>query len=129
MINLRNSRIFGTAIGTAALVGTLAFTSVAYARDGNGYALHPEAPNSVITFMTGNVSTAAPSPYQPGTDLRNDLIPALTVSPANPHSVQVLIAGRFGRPTPMSNQPYSASPVVNPKNPNSAAITMGIPQA
>lgn len=128
MIKHSNSRIFGTAIGAAALAGTLALAPAAHARDGNGYTVSPEAPNSAITLMTGNISTATRGAYQPGTDHSLDPIPPLAVSPENPHSVQLLVAGRFGQPAPASNQPYSPSPVVNPENPNSAEITMGIPQ-
>ena len=130
MINLKNSRHFGTAISTTALAGALAlaFVPAAYAQDGNGTTVSPESPNSAIVLMTGNISFSNRSPYQPGTDHSLDPIAPLAVSPENPHSIQLLVAGRFGHPTPASNQPYSASPVVNPENPNSAAITMGIPQ-
>lgn len=129
MINLNNFRLFGMAIGPVALAGTLALAPVAHARDGNGYTVSPEASNSAITLMTGNISTATRGAYQPGTNHSLDPIPPLAVSPENPHSAQLRIAGRFGRATPASNQPYSASPVVNPENPNSAEITMGIPRA
>ena len=128
MINLKNTRIFGAAIGTAALAGALAFAPAAHARDGNGFTVSPQAPNAVFTLMTGNIAFSKRSPYQPGTDHSLDPIPPLAVSPENPRSVQLLVAGRFSHPTPASGQPYNAVPVVYPENPNSAEITMGIPQ-
>lgn len=128
-MNLKNARFIGTVIGTAALAGTLAFTPAAYAHYGNGFTVSPEAPNSAIVLMTGNIPTSARSAYQPGTAHSFDAIPALAVSPENPHSVQLLVAGRFDQPTPASNQPYSPTPVVNPENPNSAELTMGVPLA
>lgn len=129
MMNLKNFRLFGTAIGTTALAGALAFAPAAHARDGNGYTVSPEAPNSATALMTANISLSSRSPYQPGTNHSLDPIPPLAVSPETPRSVQLLVAGRFGRPTPASDHPYSAAPVVNPENANSAEITMGIPQA
>jgi hypothetical protein len=97
MINLKNSRHFGTAISTTALAGALAlaFVPAAHAHDGNGTTVSPQAPNSAIVLMTGSISFSNRSPYQPGTDHSLDPIAPLAVSP---------------------------------ENPNSAAITMGIPQ-
>ncbi|MEJ2630124.1 MAG: hypothetical protein P8014_06160 [Acidihalobacter sp.] len=121
-----NSRYFGTTVSIAALAGALAFAPAAHARDGNGYAVSPENPHSVQLLVAGRFGT--PGPYQSGTDHSLDPIPPLAVSPENPHSVQLRVAGRFDTPTPASNRPYSPTPVVDPENPNSAAITMGIPQ-
>jgi hypothetical protein len=155
MINLMNSRHFGTTVSIAALAGALALAPAAHARDGNGYAVSPENPHSVQLLVAGRFGT--PSPYQSGTDHSLDTIPPLAVSPENPHSVQLLLTGRLGTPDPYQSgtdhsldtipslavspeNPHSVqllaagrfgtpTPVVDPKNSKSSAIAMEASQS